>query len=185
MGCPENLRAVKCYNVYNTTGADSLDLFSYGDKMQITLAPFEMKIFQFGDRDNRCLAPENTNDFTLSFTVSNNADANICRGKDAAIWIANGVLHGTFGGCKIQAPLVDGAHHITFVRYKNKMVKLFMDRQLVGSAYAKEAAPQIATDDLASSAANFSVADGSTPFEELMDLKAVLSGSRKFKRKRK
>lgn len=185
MGCPENLRAVKCYNVYNTTGADSLDLFSYGDKMQITLAPFEMKIFQFGDRDNRCLAPENTNDFTLSFTVSNNADANICRGKDVAIWIANGVLHGTFGGCKIQAPLVDGAHHITFVRYKNKMVKLFMDRQLVGSAYAPEAAPQIATDDLASSAANFSVADGSTPFEELMDLKAVLSGSRKFKRKRK
>ena len=77
--------------------------------MQITLAPFEMKIFQFGDRDNRCLAPENTNDFTLSFTVSSNADANICRGKDAAIWIANGVLHGTFGGCKIQAPLVDGA----------------------------------------------------------------------------
>ena len=185
MGCPENLRAVKCYNVYNTTGAGSLDLFSYGDKMQITLAPFEMKIFQFGDRDNRCLAPENTNDFTLSFTVSSNADANICKGKDAAIWIANGVLHGTFGGCKIQAPLVDGAHHITFVRYKNKMVRLFMDRQLVDSAYAPEAAPQIATDDLASSAANFSVADGSTPFEELMDLKAVLSGSRKFKRKRK
>lgn len=185
MGCPENLRAVKCYNVYNTTGADSLDLFSYGDKMQITLAPFEMKIFQFGDRDNRCLAPENTNDFTLSFTVSNNADANICRDKDAAIWIANGVLHGIFGGCKIQASLVDGAHHITFVRYKNKMVRLFMDRQLVDSAYAPEAAPQIATDDLASSAANFSVADGSTPFEELMDLKAVLSGSRKFKRKRK
>ena len=46
-----------------------------------------------------------------------------------------------------------------------------MDRQLVDSAYAPEAAPQIATDDLASSAANFSVADGSTPFEELMDLK--------------
>lgn len=105
MGCPENLRAVKCYNVYNTTGADSLDLFSYGDKMQITLAPLEMKIFQFGDRDNRCLAPENTNDFTLSFTVSNNADAHICKGKDVAIWIANGVLHGTFGGCKIKRSL--------------------------------------------------------------------------------
>ena len=185
MGCPESLRAVKCYNVYNTTGTDSLDLFSYGDKMQITLAPFEMKIFQFGDRDNRCLAAENANDFTLSFQVDSNADANICKGRDAAVWIADGALHGTFGGCKIDTPLADGAHHITFVRYKNKMVKLYMDRQLVDSAYTSDGKAQITTDDLASGAADFSVTNGSTPFDRLMDLKSVLSGHRKFKRKSK
>lgn len=48
MGCPESLNEVHRYNVLNKSGADTDETYNYNDKINLTLAPFEIKIFQFG-----------------------------------------------------------------------------------------------------------------------------------------
>ena len=67
MGCPESLKDVKRYNVYNQSNKESFDSFSYGDKIDLTLQPFEVKIFQFGKEDRRYPDAEAITDFTISF----------------------------------------------------------------------------------------------------------------------
>ncbi|MBE6719829.1 MAG: hypothetical protein E7571_04115 [Ruminococcaceae bacterium] len=47
MGVPENLEDVSRVNVYSVTIPETLKTYSYGDKIDITLHPFECVIFKF------------------------------------------------------------------------------------------------------------------------------------------
>ena len=67
MGCPETLHNVRHYNVLNKAAAESSDVYNYNDKINLTLAPFEIKIIQFGEEDRRFAYPQKGNDFTITF----------------------------------------------------------------------------------------------------------------------
>lgn len=58
MGCPETLHNVRRYNVLNKAAAESSDVYNYNDKINLTLAPFEIKIIQFGEEDRRFAYPQ-------------------------------------------------------------------------------------------------------------------------------
>ncbi len=47
MGCPENLSNVNCTSVYNKSSTDSFGTYSYNDKIDLTLEPFEIKVLSF------------------------------------------------------------------------------------------------------------------------------------------
>lgn len=47
MGAPESLKDVRCENVYSKTVPPTDKLYSYNDKMDITLNPFELVILKF------------------------------------------------------------------------------------------------------------------------------------------
>ncbi|UKI23210.1 MAG: hypothetical protein L6V88_01110 [Anaerotruncus sp.] len=78
MGCPESLNEVHRYNVLNKSGADTDETYNYNDKINLTLAPFEIKIFQFGKTDNRYSRQNEPNPFTISFD-STGEDGIVCK----------------------------------------------------------------------------------------------------------
>ncbi len=47
MGTPENLSGAKCVSVYNKTFEIGDRIYSYGDKVDLTLHPFEVMILKF------------------------------------------------------------------------------------------------------------------------------------------
>lgn len=47
MGCPESLSGVNCTSVYNQNKNDSFGTYSYNDKLDLTLRPFEIKVLSF------------------------------------------------------------------------------------------------------------------------------------------
>lgn len=185
MGCPETLRAVKRYNVYNTSGAETFDLFSYGDKIQLTLAPFEVKIFQFGDKDNRCPSIPETTSFTISFHYNGEKNLDVCENDDIKIAIENGVVKVKCGRCHLKSSsIIQGnTHKITLVRCKNRMLKLYIDQHLDASGF-DDRAKNIINTELTSAAADFSVTDKAMPYDEIISLREILSSKHKRKWKK-
>ncbi len=170
MGCPENLQGVKCFNVYNKS-SDNFDReFDYNDKMELTLNPFEIKIFQFAKTEPKN-TKENVNDFTISFDTDGH-DGTICRNNDIAIGCKDGYLLVNISSLKFKSESVirSSKHRITIVRSKNKMVKLYIDRFLDCSAYDENQAAEISI-DLSSVADNFKVTGKATPFSDIISLK--------------
>lgn len=185
MGCPEDLKNVNRYNVYNEGAAENYDSYSYGDKIDLTLKPFEVKIFQFGKKDRRYDYIEATTEFTISF-VYNRSDENcsICENGDINITVENGYLNVKCDSLSVDSTVKinDAPHKITVVREKNKMIKIYLDKALDCSGYDKDAKGEINI-ELVSDAADFKVFKKATPYDEIITLKKVLTKVGKRKKK--
>lgn len=186
MGCPENLEAVQRYNVYNLSNKESYDSFSYGDKIDLTLQPFEVKIFQFGKKDRRFGSGEGATEFTISFEYNGEENIKITENDDIAISVEKSYVNVKCGKCHLRSnSIVSGNEHkITIVREKNKMLKIYIDRQLDCSGYDARAKAVINT-QLTSDAEGFRVVSKATPYDEIITLKEILASVGKRKRKSK
>lgn len=182
MGCPETLRNVKRYNVLNKTAAESSDIYNYNDKINLTLAPFEIKIIQFGEEDRRYAYPQQGNDFTITFKT-NGKDGMICENDDILIKIEKGYIIAAVGtvSLKSQSLVHSESHRITIVREKNRMVKIYIDNKLDCSGYDKKAKAEIST-NLTSTAEDFKIIGNATPYNEIL-VPALLQKSRWKKKK--
>lgn len=177
MGCPENLKNVNRFNVYNEVAGENFDSYSYGDKIDLTLKPFEVKVLQFGKSDRRYDYLEATNEFTVSFVYSSN-DENcaVCENSDVKIAVEDGFVKIKCDSASLESSFkVTGAEHkITVVREKNKMVKLYIDNTLDGSVYDAASKGEIDT-ELESDALEFSAVSKATSYEDIVALKRVLT----------
>ncbi|MDE6155339.1 MAG: hypothetical protein K2F67_02765, partial [Eubacterium sp.] len=184
MGCPENLKDVKRYNVYNESAVESFDSYSYGDKIDMTLKPFEVKIFQFGHKDRRFDYLKNTNEFTIAFQYGGEENIVIAENDDIKISIEKGMLSIKCDNCQLSSEsIISGNNHkITIVREKNTMVKLYIDRYLDCSAYDANTKPIVST-EFAGSAVELMVKDKATPYNEIITLKEILNSFGKKKKK--
>lgn len=182
MGCPETLHNVKRYNVLNKTAAESSDIYNYNDKINLTLAPFEIKIIQFGEEDRRYAYPQQGNDFTITFKT-NGKDGMICENDDILIKIEKGYIIAAVGtvSLKSQSLVHSESHRITIVREKNRMVKIYIDNKLDCSGYDKKAKAEIST-NLTSTAEDFKIIGNATPYNEIL-VPALLQKSRWKKKK--
>ncbi|MDE6413014.1 MAG: hypothetical protein K2K42_03870, partial [Eubacterium sp.] len=179
MGCPETLNGVKKFNIYNKSEADHQETFKYNDKVNITLAPFEVKIVQFGKQDNRYSDTRFGNDFTISFNFDGN-DGLICQNNDIMISVENGRINANVGILRLKSESIirGNKHKITLVRGKNKMLKIYIDDTLDCSGYSAAAKNTIST-DLTSNADNFKVTDSATPYNQIITLSDILKRKKK------
>lgn len=182
MGCPESLKDVKRYNVYNQSNKESFDSFSYGDKIDLALQPFEIKIFQFGSEDKRYPNREAVTDFTISFNYKGEENIEIAHNDDIDISIFKGYVNVKCGRCHLRSNSIvsGGAHKITVVREKSKALKLYIDRKLDASGYDSRAKAKINT-VIDSDAEDFNVIEKATPYDEIITLKNILAGVGKRK----
>lgn len=184
MGCPENLKDVKRYNVYNESGIESFDSFSYGDKIDMTLKPFEVKIFQFGQKDRRYDYLKGTNEFTISFQYNGEENSVIAENDDIRISVEKGFIKVKCDNCEIHSEsIISGnKHKITIVREKNRMIKLYIDRHLDCSGYDVNAKAELLT-EFNSNADEFTVKNKATPYDEIITLKEIFSSVGRRKKK--
>ena len=183
MGCPKDLKDVKRYNVYNLSNKESYDSYSYGDKIDLTLQPFEVKIFQFGKEDKRYPNGEAVTDFTISFNYKGEENIEIAHNDDIDISVVKGYVNVKCGKCHLRSNSIVGGgnHKITVVREKSKALKIYIDRQLDSSGYDSRAKAKINT-AIDSSAEEFKVIEKATPYDEIITLKSMLSGVGKRKK---
>lgn len=182
MGCPENLSGVRRYNVLNKNGAENADVYSYNDKINLTLSPFEVKIFQFGKEDKRYSCTEEGNPFTISFDYEGH-DGVVCQNNDIFISIEKGFVNVNVGTLRLKSEntIRDTHHKITIVREKNRMVKIYIDNFLDCSGYESKAKANVST-DLLSDAESFKVINKATPYDEVIELKGLLKN--KYRKRR-
>lgn len=185
MGCPETLEGVKRFNVYNKDATDSGSIYKYNDKINLTLAPFEIKILQFGEKDNRYSDNRFGNDFTISFDYDGK-DGLICQNNDIMISIEKGRINANVGILQLRSEsIISGTHHrITLVREKNKMLKIYIDNFLDCSGYIENAKADIST-ELMSRADNFKVINSATPYNQIITLSDILKIKKKQRKEAK
>ena len=185
MGCPENLKDVKRYNVYNESGTENFDSYSYGDKIDMTLKPFEIKIFQFGHSDRRYDYLKGINEFTISFQYNGEENCVIAENDDIKISVEKGFIHIKCDNCEIHSESIisSNKHKITIVREMNAMIKLYIDKHLDCSGYNADIKPEVST-QFNSSADEFTVKDKATPYDEIISLKEILGNVGKRRKKK-
>ncbi|MFR6066352.1 MAG: alpha-galactosidase [Eubacterium sp.] len=179
MGCPETLEGVKRYNVLNKNGAESSDEYYYNDKINLTLAPFEVKIFQFGKTDRRYSDTGNANEFTISFDY-NGQNGTICQNNDIMIGIEKGFVCVNVGTTRLKSEntISDSSHRVTVVREKNRMIKLYIDNSLDCSAYNDKSKAVVST-EFDSNTENFKIINKAVPYYEIIELKGFSKKTRK------
>ncbi|MCC8073139.1 MAG: hypothetical protein LIO62_03315 [Clostridiales bacterium] len=184
MGCPESLKDVNRYNVYNEGANENFDSYSYGDKIDLTLKPFEIKVLQFGKKDRRYDYITGSTEFTISFDYQGEENILIAQNDDIKIAVEKGCINVRCGRCHLrsQSLISSNNHKITVVREKNRMLKIYIDKHLDASGYDSRAKAQINT-EIESNAQNFSVQNKATPYDEIITLKEIFSNVGK-KRKR-
>lgn len=183
MGCPESLKNARRFNVLNKSGAESSDLYNYNDKINLTLAPFEVKIFQFGKTDKRYTDADEANDFTIIFEYDEN-DGIICQNDDIMIRVDKGIITVNAGTLRLKSENSISAsnHTVTVVREKNRMVKIYVDNSLDCSGY-EERGKAVLSCELTSDAEGFKVINSATPYSDIVELGGVIKKSRKRHRK--
>lgn len=171
MGCPETLSDIKRYNVYNVGASENFDSFSYGDKIEMTLKPFEIKIFQFGKKDRRYDYLTAVTEFTAVFDYNGEENIKIAQNDDIHIYVEKGYMNVSCGNCHLQSNSIisSGKHSIAIVREKNKMIKLYIDSILDSSAFCKDAKAEIST-AFENTAAGFKIIEKSTAYDEIKKL---------------
>ena len=184
MGCPENLSDVKRYNVYNVTNKESYDSYSYGDKIDLTLRPFEVKIFQFGKEDRRFDNLEPSTEFTISFEYQGEENILIAENDDIRISVDKSYVNVKCGRCHLRSnSLIGGNNHkITIVREKNKALKIYIDKSLDACGFDRRAKAIINT-ELTGNAPSFKVIERATPYDEIISLKEILAKVGKKKKR--
>lgn len=183
MGCPEDLKDVKRYNVFNEA-KENYDSYSYGDKIDLALRPFEIKVVQFG-REDRRFYPEATDSLTIAFEYKGDENITVAENEDITVAVKNGRVEVDCGGCRLRSEtLINGGEHkITIVREKNMLLKLYIDRHLDCSAYSGEAKRRVST-SFENASEGFTAFEKATPYDEIITLKEILTKAGK-KRKKK
>lgn len=184
MGCPKGLENVNRYNVYNENAKESYDSFSYGDKLDFTLKPFEVKIIQFGKRDRRFDHIKASTEFTISFNYKGEENIVIAENEDIRISVEKGLLCVKCGKCHLRSSSIvrGGEHKITIVREKSRALKLYIDKSLDCSGFDKRA-KEIINTDISGNAEEFKIIGKATPYDEIITLKEILSKVGKRKKK--
>lgn len=183
MGCPENMHGIKRFDVINKSTSISNEIYNYNDKINMTLAPFEIKILQFGEEDRRRAYTENGNDFTVRF-VTDGSNATVCENDDVLIKVNKCYIEATVGtlNLKSESVISEGKHNITIVREKNRMVKIYIDNKLDCSGYDKKTKPIIST-ELTSNMDSFEIINNATPYNEIAaPMPLIKKGKRNRKR---
>lgn len=180
MGCPESLKNVSRYNIYNESGLETDDLYNYNDKINMTLNPFEIKIFQFGFEDKRLKDIKTGNPFTISFDCDGK-NGIICQNDDILIEIENGFVKVKVDELvlKSESIISDSNNRITIVREKNRMIKIYIDNSLDCSGYDDNAKSEISI-ELTSEKNNFEVFDKAKPYNEIIKIANTLKTKRRF-----
>ncbi len=168
MGCPEDLSDVRRYNVYNEGASENFDSFSYGDKIEMTLKPFEVKIFQFGKEDRRYDYVSGATEFTISFSYNGEENIEIAQNEDIKIAVEKGYVYVKCGKCHLRSKsiITSNKHSITIVREKNRMLKIYIDSHLDSSGFDRRAKTKIST-AISSAANGFKVITKATPYDEI------------------
>ncbi|MDD6728803.1 MAG: hypothetical protein PUE08_06270 [Eubacteriales bacterium] len=184
MGCPEDLKDVKRYNVYNESGKESYDSFSYGDKIDLTLRPFEVKIFQFGHEDRRYDYVTGATEFTISFDYNGEENVTVAENDDIRIAVEKGIVAVKCGKCHLRAnSIISGSQHkVTVVREKSRALKIYIDRHLECTGFDERAKVKINT-DITSNYPGFAVSEKAAPYDEIISLKEILTKVGKKKKK--
>jgi len=182
MGCPEGLKNARRFNILSRGAVESSDLYNYNDKINLTLAPFEVRIFQFGKTDKRTDSDGDVNDFTIVFEYDGNNGV-ICQNDDILIRIDRGIISVNMGTLRLRSEnsISDSNHTVTVVREKNKMVKLYVDSSLDRSAYEEHAKARLSC-ELTSDAEGFRIINSATNYSEIVELGGILKKSRKRRR---
>lgn len=182
MGCPEGLKNARRFNILSRGAVESSDLYNYNDKINLTLAPFEVRIFQFGKTDKRTDSNGDVNDFTIVFEYDGNNGV-ICQNDDILIRIDRGIISVNMGTLRLRSEnsISDSNHTVTVVREKNKMVKLYVDSSLDSSAYEEHAKAHLSC-ELTSDAEGFKIINSATNYSDIVELGGILKKSRKRRR---
>lgn len=167
MGTPENMKDMHRYNIFNLSSPDTDDLFSYGDKFDLSLLPSEVKIYQFSKTDPRKEYLKDVNDFSITFATSETGGL-VCTNNEITVSVKAGVVEFTIGNDTMRSNnLASGDNHIvTLVREKNKMMKIYIDAMLDSSFYNADQKDKIDT-SLVSNAKDFEVCDKAIPYDEV------------------
>lgn len=183
MGCPETLNNIKRYNVLNKSSSAGNEVYNYNDKINMSLAPFEIKIIQFGQEDRRYAYPKAGNDFTITFETDGK-DGIICENDDILISIEKGYINAVIGTVtlKSQSLVQSGNHKITIVREKNRMVKIYIDNRLDCSGYSQKTKAEIST-ELKGYAKSFAVTGEAVPYNVIMQPESLIKKGRRKKKK--
>lgn len=137
MGVPETLNEVNRYNVYDESSINSEKLYSYNQKMEISLLPFEFKLYQFGKEDKRYKGMKNINDFTISFTC-NESNETICQNNDICVKTKDGKIIFKVDNTQVisdSSKTEDTVIHL--VREKNSSIKIYINGVLDNTAYSE------------------------------------------------
>lgn len=163
----------------NKNGADTDETYNYNDKINLTLAPFEIKIFQFGKSDDRYSRQNEPNPFTVSFD-SNGQDGVVCKNNDMEIAVEKGLLCIRMGGLTLKSEnsISGDNHRITVVREKNGMIKIYVDNTLDCSGYSADMKPQISC-DVTGNAPNFKVIEKALPYDKLVEIKHLIKSRKR------
>lgn len=166
MGCPESLNGIKKYNIYNKSTPDNDETYNYNDKIDMTLNPFEMKIFQFGKEDKRTPIKMG-NAFTINFECEGK-DGTVCQNDDIKISIEKGFINVCADNLTLKSENIikDSNHFITIVREKNKMIKIYIDNALDCSGYEENTKDAIST-DLYSNQKGFEIINEATSYLDI------------------
>ena len=143
------------------------------------MAPFEIKIFQFGKTDNRYSRQNEPNPFTISFD-STGEDGIVCKNDDIEISVQKGLVCASMGGLvlKSENSISGSSHKITVVREKNGMIKIYVDNALDCSGYSPAMKPQLSC-ELSGSAASFKVIEKALPYDKLVEIEHLIKSRKR------
>lgn len=145
MGVPETLQDAVRYNVYDDYAPDTQKTFSYNQKMDVTLLPYEFKLYQFGKTDRRYKGLPPVNEFTISFTC-NEDDCTICENDDIRVQIEDGSILFTVDGTTLRSSSETVIGKDAFlVRERNKCLKIYVAGTLDSALCDQHAKDQIST----------------------------------------
>lgn len=141
IGVKDSVQNVHRYNVYNKTEEETQERFSRGASFTVTLAPFEVKVYQFGAEDKRYAYPQNCNDFSILFTPA--ADGKVASNNDVTVAVEKG--HTVFTVDDLTLTTRDSVlgKELCLVREKNGMLKAYVNGTLTDSVYHTPAKTQV------------------------------------------
>lgn len=146
MGVPETLQDAKRWAIYDDYAPETEKTFSYNQKMEVTLLPFEFKLYQFGKTDPRYKGMPPVNTFTISFTC-NEDNCTICENEDVRVQIDDGSILFTVDGTTLcsSSETVIGKDAF-LVRERNKCIKIYIAGQLDSAVCNTNAKDTVSTD---------------------------------------
>lgn len=133
IGVKDTVQNVNRYNVYNKSEGETEEKFCRGASFTVDLAPFEVKIYQFGAEDKRYQYPENCNDFSIVFTAE--ADCALVSNSHVSASVTDGRAVFTVDNLTLVTKENVTGKPVTLVREKNGMLKAYINGVLTDSVY--------------------------------------------------
>lgn len=173
IGVKDTVQNLHRFNVYNKTEDETDEKFSRGASFTVTLAPFEVKIYQFGAVDNRYAYPDDCNDFSITFTPA--ADGNVASNQDIAIDISGGKAVFTVNSLTLTTRETVIGKELALIREKNGMLKAYIDGNLSDAVYALPEKSQVNI-NLQAKTEDWKLVDYALSYDNLMREQAPKAG---------